>query len=179
MQTSPKTTKALCKIAKTLFFSHATSSRSLSRSFITFPACRRVQFRALVERRTQTITRHEFVNYPYFYSSLASSTKAELETELASGSFSDPSRPDLFYHPLSPPTPASSVFPVYALSFLPTPPPSAESSTIIGWLPAGTNNGEQEAGLNDFQENRMSFADPLFRARIQLAESSKIPTASP
>jgi len=37
-------------------------------------------------------------------------------------------------------------------------PNSPDSSTIIGWLPAGTSsNADEEAGLNDFKENRMSF----------------------
>jgi hypothetical protein len=49
---------------------------------------------------------------------------------------------------------------VYALSFLPSPPPTADSSTIIGWLPAGTKSNGEEAGLNDFEEN------PKFRQLI-------------
>ncbi|KAH7904705.1 hypothetical protein BJ138DRAFT_1166100 [Hygrophoropsis aurantiaca] len=65
---------------------------------------------------------------------------------------SDPNRPDLFYHLVSLP---SSSSPAYALSFLKEPPPTPDSSTIIGWLPAETegNGQDQEAGLNDFQEN--------------------------
>ncbi|KIK92904.1 hypothetical protein PAXRUDRAFT_829548 [Paxillus rubicundulus Ve08.2h10] len=70
---------------------------------------------------------------------------------------SDHSRPDLFYHLVSLPRlshPAQSP-PVYALSFLPTPPPSGRSRTIIGWLPAVAEGGNEdvEAGLNDFVEN--------------------------
>lgn len=70
-------------------------------------------------------------------------------------SFSDPSRPDLLYHLVDPPTPVSSSAPAFALSFLSSPPPTSDSSTIIGWLPAESNHSSQgqEAGLNDFKEN--------------------------
>lgn len=80
--------------------------------------------------------------------SLASSSNPVTAIE----SFPDPERPDLFYHLFHPPV--SSSIPVFALSFLPEPPKSVESCTVIGWLPA--NAGEQEegdAGLNDFVEN--------------------------
>ena len=72
-------------------------------------------------------------------------------------SFADPTRPDLFYHLLHPPTPFSSSLPMFALSFLPAPPPIPDSCTIIGWLPAATEGADGEAGLNDFKENRASF----------------------
>ena len=78
-----------------------------------------------------------------------------------STSFPDPSRPDLFYHLVDPPTPASSSSPAFALSFLSSPPPTPDSSTIIGWLPAQSSGGPsqgQEAGLNDFRENRKSLS---------------------
>ena len=69
-------------------------------------------------------------------------------------SFPDPDRPDLFYHLFTPPTALSSTTPVFALSFLASPPPSILSSTILGWLPAsGEGDG---AGLNDFVENGAS-----------------------
>jgi hypothetical protein len=72
----------------------------------------------------------------------------------------DPSRPDLFYHllPLPRDPDPSQYIPVYALSFLPAPPPSPRSATIIGWLPAVTDAGTEDvdAGLNDFVENRAS-----------------------
>jgi hypothetical protein len=74
-----------------------------------------------------------------------------------STSLSDPSRPDLFYHLVDPPTPASSSLPAYALSFLSSQPPTPDSGTIIGWLPAeasGDPSQGQEVGLNDFKENR-------------------------
>ena len=74
---------------------------------------------------------------------------------LGETSFSDPERPDLYYHLIRPPTPVSRIQPAFALSFLPTPPKIVDSSTIIGWLPAvqeEQGNGE-EAGLNDFKEN--------------------------
>lgn len=73
----------------------------------------------------------------------------------------DPSRPDLFYYllPLPREPDHSQSTPVYALSFLPTPPPSPRSATILGWLPAVTNAGTEDvdAGLNDFVENRASM----------------------
>lgn len=54
---------------------------------------------------------------------------------------------------------------MYALSFLPTPPPSGRSRTIIGWLPAVAEGGNEdvEAGLNDFVEN------PKFRPLLHEA----------
>ena len=73
-----------------------------------------------------------------------------------STSLSDPSRPDIFYHLVDPPTPASSSLPAFALSFLSSPPRTPDSCTIIGWLPAessGDPSQGQEAGLNDFKEN--------------------------
>jgi len=96
--------------------------------------------------------------YQFRYYSESQSTKSEL----ASGSFSDPTRPNLFYHFLEPPTPLSEVVPVYALSFLSSV-PSPDSSTIIGWLPAQTQSHTDEAGLNDFQEN------PKFRQLLHEA----------
>ncbi|KZT04959.1 uncharacterized protein LAESUDRAFT_813833 [Laetiporus sulphureus 93-53] len=64
-----------------------------------------------------------------------------------------PDRPDLFYHLFEPPTPVSSTVPVFALSFLPTAPPSVQSATVIGWLPASAPGDSDEAGLNDFVDN--------------------------
>jgi hypothetical protein len=70
-------------------------------------------------------------------------------------SFSDPSRPDLFYHLLGPPNPLSPNLPAFAVSFLDEPPPIPNSSTIIGWLPAASEgSGKQAASLGDFKENR-------------------------
>ncbi|KAG6380161.1 hypothetical protein JVT61DRAFT_8250 [Boletus reticuloceps] len=79
----------------------------------------------------------------------------------------DPSRPDLFYH-LLPPDPSQSI-PVYALSFLPSPPPSSHSATILGWLPAVTEAATEDvdAGLNDFVEN--SRFRPLLHEAVQQA----------
>ncbi|KAL0578539.1 hypothetical protein V5O48_003440 [Marasmius crinis-equi] len=73
-------------------------------------------------------------------------------------SLNDPSRPDLFYHLVqtSPEAP-----PLFAVSFLSRPPPSPESSTIVGWLPA-----DEGAGLNDFKEN------PKFRTILHEAIQS-------
>ncbi|KAH9934145.1 uncharacterized protein B0H18DRAFT_1114891 [Fomitopsis serialis] len=79
-------------------------------------------------------------------------------------SFPDPERPDLFYHLFEPPSDVSHTAPVFALSFLSTPPPSVRSCTVIGWLPASTPRGkEEDAGLNDFVENA-PFRDVLHEA---------------
>ncbi|KAF8639143.1 hypothetical protein AX17_001633 [Amanita inopinata Kibby_2008] len=75
--------------------------------------------------------------------------------------FSDPARPDLFYHLVSPPTPISTSQPAFALSFTASPPERADSSAVIGWLPAvyeqrpERENGQsqEEACLEDFKEN--------------------------
>ncbi|KAN0094710.1 hypothetical protein V8E55_002997 [Tylopilus felleus] len=85
----------------------------------------------------------------------------------------DPSRPDLFYHLLPlprDPDPSQSI-PVYAVSFLPTPPPSPRSATILGWLPAVTEAGPEDvdAGLNDFVEN--TRFRPLLHEAVQQALS--------
>ena len=70
--------------------------------------------------------------------------------DLESTSFPDPTRPDVFYHLVQT---SKGALPTraFAVSFLPTPPPSPESSTVIGWLPV-----EEGTGLNDFRENRTS-----------------------
>ncbi|GLB39867.1 hypothetical protein LshimejAT787_0703770 [Lyophyllum shimeji] len=78
----------------------------------------------------------------------------------------DPNREGLYYHPTPAPTPASRDQPAFALSFLESPPPHADSSTIIGWLPATGTSGSpegQEAGLKDFVENP-KFRDILHKA---------------
>ncbi|KIJ63645.1 hypothetical protein HYDPIDRAFT_91999 [Hydnomerulius pinastri MD-312] len=84
---------------------------------------------------------------------------------------SDPSRPDLYYHFVSLPRPSdpSQSTPAYALSFLPTPPPSGRSPTIIGWLPAVSEGASEDvdAGLNDFVENPRFR--PLMHEAIQQA----------
>lgn len=74
----------------------------------------------------------------------------------------DPDRPDMFYHLLEPPTHVSRTQPVFGVSFvdiLPTGASRAESSRIVGYLPTGGPGVEgegDEAGLNDFKENRES-----------------------
>jgi hypothetical protein len=83
--------------------------------------------------------------------------------------YPDPNRPDLFYHFVHPPTPLSPSLPAFALSFLNATPASADSETVIGWLPAQTymtdtpdipgSQSSQEprktsAGLHDFVPNR-------------------------
>jgi hypothetical protein len=68
--------------------------------------------------------------------------------------FEDPSRKGLFYHLVPPPTPLSATRPVFAVSLLADAPPSSESSTVLGWLPAETPADDRDAGLNDFVQNR-------------------------
>lgn len=82
-----------------------------------------------------------------YYTSPSSSGHAPLP-------MTDPTRPDLFYHLISPPNPLSAHVPAYALSFLATPPRTSAASAVIGWLPAQSGGEGQEAGLNDFKENR-------------------------
>ncbi|KAF5346474.1 hypothetical protein D9756_010029 [Leucocoprinus leucothites] len=90
----------------------------------------------------------------------------------SSQSFSEPSRPDLFYHIVQAPTPISKTLPAYALSFSSEKPPSSLSTTIIGWLPAqekareGTPGSQSNAGdatLADFVVNP-AFVDVLHSA---------------
>lgn len=77
--------------------------------------------------------------------------------------FPDPNRPDLFYHLVNAPTPVSQTLPAYAISFSNETPPSVNSATILGWLPAqthaseGSGAKEQTSALNDFRENRKLF----------------------
>lgn len=71
-----------------------------------------------------------------------------------STTFEDPSRKGLFYHLVPPPTPLSDTRPAFAVSLLADAPPSPESSTVLGWLPAETPGDNRGAGLNDFVENR-------------------------
>lgn len=79
--------------------------------------------------------------------------------------FPDPNRPDLFYHLVHAPTPVSQTLPAYAISFSEATPPSVNSATILGWLPAQTHasgsegssgDKEQTSALNDFKGNRKS-----------------------
>lgn len=70
-------------------------------------------------------------------------------------SFEEPTRPGVFYHLVQAPNPLSRTQPAFALSFLPTPPKSTASPTIVGFLPAEEGNGAEEGlGLHDFKENR-------------------------
>ena len=48
----------------------------------------------------------------------------------------------------------SATRPVFAVSLLADAPPSSESSTVLGWLPAETPADDRDAGLNDFVQNR-------------------------
>ncbi|KAL1728349.1 hypothetical protein EV714DRAFT_215426 [Schizophyllum commune] len=84
-------------------------------------------------------------------------------TAVPQRTFADPSRPDLFYHLLDPPTPLPDPnLPAYALSFLEKLPSTPHSASVIGWLPA-VAGAEGDAGLNDFRENP-HFRNLLHRA---------------
>ncbi|OJA12255.1 hypothetical protein AZE42_04073 [Rhizopogon vesiculosus] len=99
--------------------------------------------------------------HPSLNGTATSRTQTLLTRHFSSSStITDPSRPDLFYHLISLPTPASPTpTSAYAISFLNQPPPNPDSCSVIGWLPAETpGQGDVEAGLNDFIEN------PRFRA---------------
>ncbi|KAM6501108.1 hypothetical protein JOM56_004122 [Amanita muscaria] len=76
--------------------------------------------------------------------------------------FSVPTRPDLYYHRIEPPTPISTSAPAFALSFLSTPPQSADANSVIGWVPALPQQGN-EIGLGKFKENS-KFREILHRA---------------
>lgn len=86
--------------------------------------------------------------------------------------FSDPYRPDLFYHLLNPPNPLAQTLPAFGLSFLYERPPSADSAKIIGWLPAQLSESasdsevhtdieeghDDHSTLQDFRENRECYS---------------------
>jgi hypothetical protein len=49
----------------------------------------------------------------------------------------------------------------YAVSFLTQSPPTPDSCTVMGWLPAETaGEADAEAGLNDIVENRTPLILP-------------------
>lgn len=65
--------------------------------------------------------------------------------------FEEPSRPGLFYHLVH-----AETRPLFAVSLLDAVPQSAQSATVIGLLPASTEDGasEADATFNDFVPNR-------------------------
>ncbi|KAF7292943.1 hypothetical protein MIND_01193500 [Mycena indigotica] len=93
----------------------------------------------------------------------AGRSHVSLTRRTLSQSLVDPARAELHYHLVEPPSPFSDKLPAFALSFLPTAPSSASSSTVLGWLPAAAATDGQEAGLNDFKEN------PQFRSLLHEA----------
>ncbi|TEB26818.1 hypothetical protein FA13DRAFT_1765458 [Coprinellus micaceus] len=79
-------------------------------------------------------------------------------------------RPELFYHLIQPPTPLSPVSSVLAVSFLSQPLHNAESSAILGWVPAPSNSSSkspeeltQLVSWRDFRENA-TFRDILHKS---------------
>ncbi|KAI0050281.1 hypothetical protein FA95DRAFT_1555789 [Auriscalpium vulgare] len=105
---------------------------------------------------------------PLTYVRAFTSTSNLREEEDSQTTFSDPSRSELFYHLVPPPTPLSRTHPVFAVSLLPHAPPRPDSSTVLGWLPAETPGNEDQAGLNDFKEN------PAFRPLLDRAIASAL-----
>lgn len=103
-----------------------------------------------VERLAPPHTHRHFTSSPA-HALPSDRPSAEIPT---STTFEDPSRKGLFYHLVPPPTPLSDTRPVFAVSLLADAPPSPESSTVLGWLPAQTPGDDRDAGLNDFVENR-------------------------
>ena len=87
-------------------------------------------------------------------------------------SFEDPSRRGLFYHLVPPPTPLSDSRPAFAVSLLAHPPPSSQSTTVLGWLPAETPGDDRDAGLNDFVENRANPFSHFFS--LDVSRSGRI-----
>ncbi|TFY77743.1 hypothetical protein EWM64_g6271 [Hericium alpestre] len=95
------------------------------------------------------------------FTSTPSRTEDQGHGEQETISFADPTRPDLFYHLVPVPQSLTALAgPVFAVSILPAPPPTPDSHTIMGWLPAEAG---EDAGLNDFREN------PNFRELLQEA----------
>ncbi|KAF8480061.1 hypothetical protein DFH94DRAFT_630740 [Russula ochroleuca] len=109
--------------------------------------------RAWLVRRPQSSSRpRPPLSFRHFTSSSAHALP-DGPPPASTSTFEDPSRKGLFYHLVPPPTPLSATRPVFAVSLLADAPPSAESSTVLGWLPAETPGNDRDAGLNDFVEN--------------------------
>jgi len=103
-----------------------------------------------VERHAPPHSPRHFTSSPVHALPSEDESSPEIPT---STTFEDPSRKGLFYHLVPPPTPLSDTRPVFAVSLLADAPPSPESSTVLGWLPAQTHGDNRDAGLNDFVEN--------------------------
>lgn len=115
---------------------------------LILPSTRRVR----LARRPQPSSRPPLSESLRHFTS--SSARALPSSHSPSTTFEDPSRKGLFYHLVPPPTPLSATRHVFAVSLLAHAPPSAKSSTVLGWLPAETPGNDRDAGLNDFVENR-------------------------
>lgn len=70
------------------------------------------------------------------FASVLRSCPRYTHSQAADSIFRDPKRPELFYHLVNPPTPLSPASNVFAVSFLDQPLHNAESSAILGWVPA-------------------------------------------
>jgi hypothetical protein len=72
----------------------------------------------------------------------------------------DPSRPDLYYHLTQLPETEEPAYLLSLLSQLPDAAAHPDAPGVIGVLPAAASEGaegQEEAGLNDFRENRAYF----------------------
>lgn len=129
----------------------------LRASATRFPVCAIRPSSPLLCRRSFGL--FAFIRIPSAHASRVASPTSRTNALFArystsNSAISDPSRPDIFYHPVSLPMIGS----VYAVSFLAQPPPTPDSCSVMGWLPAETaGEADAEAGLNDFVENRTSL----------------------
>lgn len=155
-------------------------SRTLARQLAPWKHIQRPSA-SLVKRSIAYQTSRQFLSPntpPYPYISRCQKAPRQFQRHFNSSdvlrsaeSFSDPSRPDLFYHVVQPPTPVSKTLPAYALSFSSEKPPSQSSVTIIGWLPAQGQvdpkiAGAEDATLEDFVDNRKYHLVINDRSRI-------------
>jgi hypothetical protein len=104
-----------------------------------------------LRRQTHAPKTREF---PRRYSAVPPGTNSESDSRI----FTDPERPDLFYHLFEAPSAVSATNHVFGLSFLEAlkSKEDARSPRILGYLPASEGGHAVEAGLNDFRENRES-----------------------
>ncbi|KAK1227529.1 hypothetical protein PQX77_009436 [Marasmius sp. AFHP31] len=140
LQPRMKLTRTVTLVSKHARFHLGGGRKLFQRSFVT--ASR--SLRSLEPSQSRVFTPRTIQQFSYLNRRYSTQNPQE-ELELELTSFPDPTRPDIFYHLVQT---SDDALPAFAVSFLPTPPPSPESSTIIGWLPVG-----EGTGLNDFREN--------------------------
>ncbi len=79
----------------------------------------------------------------YISSTINTDSDATASTDTV---FADPHRPGLFYHLVPAPTPISATRPAFALSFIAEPPRASDAPSVIGWLPAQTEEADPQTG---------------------------------